>query len=43
MIESYDPFGRAMRLRQIMDGLLSDAVVMPLDARGALAGSAPSR
>jgi len=29
MIDRHDPFGRAMGLRQIMDRLLEDAVVMP--------------
>jgi HSP20 family protein len=29
MIDRYDPFGRAMGLRQIVDRLLEDAVVMP--------------
>ena len=41
MIERYDPFGRAMSLRQMMDSLLSDAFVMPRDAQGSPAGSAP--
>jgi HSP20 family protein len=40
MIDRYDPFGRALSLRQLMDGLLSDAVVMPRDAQGTPAGSA---
>jgi HSP20 family protein len=29
MIDRYDPFGRAMGLRQMMDRLLEDAFVMP--------------
>jgi hypothetical protein len=29
MIEHYDAFGRAMSLRQIMDRLLSDTLVLP--------------
>ena len=29
MIDRYDPFGRAMGLRQVMDRLLEDAFVMP--------------
>ena len=41
MIERYDPFGRAMSLRQMMDSLLSDAFVMPRDEQGSPAGSAP--
>src|SRR5690349_1668784 len=41
MIDRYDPFGRAMSLRQMMDSLLSDAFVMPRDSQGSPAGSAP--
>jgi HSP20 family protein len=41
MIERYDPFGRAMSLRQMMDSLLSDAFVMPRDGQDSPAGSAP--
>jgi HSP20 family protein len=29
MIDRYDPFGRTMGLRQVMDRLLEDAVLMP--------------
>ena len=29
MLDRHDPFGRAMGLRQVMDRLLQDAVVMP--------------
>jgi hypothetical protein len=29
MIERFDPFGRMMSLRQMMDRLMEDAVVMP--------------
>jgi HSP20 family protein len=36
MIERYDPFGRTMSLRQMMDRLMEDAFVMP---RGGQAGS----
>jgi HSP20 family protein len=41
MIERYDPFGRAMSLRQMMDSLLADAFVMPRDAQASPAGSVP--
>jgi HSP20 family protein len=41
MIERYDPFRRAMSLRQIMDTLLSEAFVMPRDLQGGAAASAP--
>jgi len=41
MIDRYDPFGRAMSLRQMMDSLLADAFVMPRDAQSSPAGSAP--
>ena len=37
MIERYDPFGRTMSLRQLMDRLLEDAFVMP--RQGAAEGS----
>ena len=36
MIDRYDPFGRTMGLRQVMDRLMEDAFVMP--RQGALAG-----
>jgi len=36
MIERYDPFGRTMSLRQMMDRLMEDAFVMP---RGQAAGT----
>jgi HSP20 family protein len=39
MIDRYDPFGRTMGLRQVMDRLMEDAFVMP--RQGAL-GGAPS-
>jgi HSP20 family protein len=39
MIDRYDPFGRAMGLRQIVDRLLEDAVVMPQQG---VAGGRPS-
>ena len=38
MIDRYDPFARTMGLRQVMDRLLEDAVVMP--KQGGAAGSA---
>jgi HSP20 family protein len=41
MIDRYDPFGRATSLHQMMDSLLSDAFVMPRDAQGSPASSAP--
>ena len=37
MIDRYDPFARTMGLRQVMDRLLEDAVVMP--KQGGAAGS----
>jgi HSP20 family protein len=39
MIDRYDPFGRALGLRQIVDRLLEDAVVMPQQG---VAGGRPS-
>lgn len=39
MIDRSDPFGRGMGLRQVMDRLLEDAVVMP---RQGAAGGSPS-
>jgi HSP20 family protein len=39
MIERYDPFGRTMGLRQLMDRLVEDAVVMP---REGVAGGGPA-
>jgi HSP20 family protein len=36
MIDRYDPFGRTMGLRQVMDRLLEDAVLMP--RQGSLGG-----
>ena len=40
MIDRYDPFGRAMGLRQMMDRLMEDAIVMP--RQGAAGGGGPS-
>ena len=34
MLDRHDPFGRAMGLRQMMDRLLEDAVVMPRGGNG---------
>jgi hypothetical protein len=31
MIERFDPFGRMMSLRQLMDRMFEDAVIMPRD------------
>jgi HSP20 family protein len=39
MIDRYDPFGRTMSLRQMMDRVMEDAFVMP---RQGGAGSSPS-
>lgn len=39
MIDRYDPFGRTMGLRQVMDRLLEDAVLMPRQGTG---GAGPS-
>jgi HSP20 family protein len=39
MIERYDPFGRTMSLRQLMDRLVEEAVVMP---REGAAGGGPA-
>jgi HSP20 family protein len=41
MIERYDPFGRAMSLRQMMDRLLEDAFIVPREGQMTAAGSAP--
>jgi HSP20 family protein len=40
MIDRYEPFGRAMSLRQMMDRMLEDAFVMPRAGEGM--GSAPA-
>jgi HSP20 family protein len=40
VIERYDPFGRTMSLRQMMDRLMEDAFVMPRGGQAAAAGSA---
>lgn len=34
MLDRYDPFGRSMGLRQVMDRLLEDAFVMPRGGEG---------
>jgi HSP20 family protein len=39
MIERHDPFGRTMSLRQLMDRLVEDAVIMP---REGAAGGGPA-
>jgi HSP20 family protein len=41
MIERFDPFGRMMSLRQMMDRLMEDAVVMPREGQtGGMGGMA---
>jgi HSP20 family protein len=40
VLERYDPFGRTMSLRQMMDRLMEDAFVMPRGGQAAGAGSA---
>ncbi len=34
MLDRHDPFGRTLGLRQVMDRLLEDAVVMPRGGNG---------
>lgn len=41
MMERFDPFGRMMSVRQMMDRMLEDAFVMPREEQGATASSAP--
>src|SRR5689334_14243145 len=41
MIERFDPFGRALSLRQMMDRMLQDALVMPGGEQGTGDGNAP--
>ena len=40
MIERYDPFGRTMSLRQMMDRLMEDAFIMPREGQTTPVGSA---
>ena len=40
MIERYDPFGRTMSLRQMMDRLMEDAFIMPRGGQAGGMGSA---
>ena len=41
MLDRHDAFGRAMGLRQVMDRLLEDAVVMPRGGDGQSVGGLP--
>jgi HSP20 family protein len=41
MLDRYEPFGQAMGLRQVMDRLLQDAVVMPRAGEGQAWGGPP--
>ena len=34
MLDRHDPFGRTLGLRQVMDRLLEDAIVMPRNGDG---------
>jgi len=40
MIERFDPFGRMLSLRQMMDRLMEDAMVLPREGDGSSMGSA---